>query len=221
VGPPASPVPVSALQRPPEPPIPVATVLTRPVLPATLVGVVVPVEVTGSVATGTAAFPGSGTSPEEASSPRARAASDPGHGGRIYGHPDAAADEDTEVTASLPVLAADGVALADDGQRVPASEEPKPAARVIEAVTENGLPRRSRHRPSGATRPAVSVGQSRPPGELDLRLPEETRAMMASYQAGSEHGRQVAADEAVRGTVRGRPADLPTTTADDRGEDGS
>jgi hypothetical protein len=76
-----------------------------------------------------------------------------------------------------------------------------PAA-PIEAVTENGLPRRSRQAPL-VSGPAVGTGPRHgPPDPITQRTPEETRALMASYQKGSDRGRQVAGEPQPRGPER-------------------
>jgi signal transduction histidine kinase len=76
------------------------------------------------------------------------------------------------------------------GQQPPAG--PAPVAPV--GITENGLPRRSRQAPFGAGQVAAGGPRHRPADQLSQRPPEEVRAMMSSYQKGSDRGRQIAAD---------------------------
>jgi hypothetical protein len=64
-----------------------------------------------------------------------------------------------------------------------------PAA-PIEAVTENGLPRRNRQASFTPGQAAASGPRHGPPDAITQRTPEETRALMASYQKGSDRGRQ-------------------------------
>jgi hypothetical protein len=76
------------------------------------------------------------------------------------------------------------------------------AAAPIEAVTENGLPRRSRQAQFGGAQPAGG-NRHRPPDALTQRTPEETRALMSSYQKGSDRGRQVTGEGQATGGGEG------------------
>jgi signal transduction histidine kinase len=71
---------------------------------------------------------------------------------------------------------------------------PAPAA-PIQAVTENGLPRRTRQVPYSPSQPGAG-GRATPANQLSVRAPDETRSLMSSYQKGLDRGRRVAAEAA-------------------------
>jgi hypothetical protein len=79
-----------------------------------------------------------------------------------------------------------------------------PAA-PIEAVTENGLPRRNRQAPFKPNQAAGTGPRHSPPDAITQRTPEETRALMASYQKGSDRGRQRAGEGGPSQAGQDRP----------------